>query len=151
MTDRPFWQSKTLDEMTDKEWELLCDGCGQCCLHKLIDADTDELYFTNVACNLLNIHSCQCKHYHDRFKYEPDCIKLTRQNLFTLPWLPKTCTYRLLKENKPLPQWHPLRTGSKTAMHNARISVRHIAVTERQMSCWEDHIIPISEWPDYQE
>ncbi len=124
MSEQPFWQQKTLDDMSDAEWESLCDGCGQCCLHKLMDEDTDEIYFTNVACRQLNIKTCQCRNYARRFEYEPDCIKLTRENLPTFEWLPPTCAYRLLAEGKPLPAWHPLLTGSKAAMHGERISVR---------------------------
>ncbi|VDZ78508.1 putative cytoplasmic protein [Salmonella bongori] len=90
------------------EWESLCDGCGQCCLHKLMDEDTDEIYFTNVACRQLNIKTCQCRHYERRFEFEPDCIKLTRDNLPDFEWLPMTCAYRLLAEGQTLPAWHPL-------------------------------------------
>lgn len=136
-----FWQRKTLEQMTNEEWESLCDGCGQCCMHKLLDADTDEIYFTNVACDQLDLKSCQCKNYAERFRYEPDCIKLTRDNLITFRWLPNTCTYRLIAEGKPLPAWHPLKTGSKLAMHQAKISVRHIAIREIEVMDWEDHII----------
>ena len=127
--------------MTDAEWESLCDGCGQCCLHKLMDEDSDEIYFTNVACKQLNIKTCQCRNYERRFEYEPDCIKLTRENLPTFEWLPHTCAYRLLAEGKDLPTWHPLLTGSKAAMHGERISVRHIAVKESEVRDWEDHIM----------
>jgi len=141
MTTPDFWQHKSLAEMTDEEWESLCDGCGRCCLHKLIDEDTEQVYFTNVACNQLNIKTCQCRHYETRIKYEPDCIKIMRENLGTFHWLPPTCAYRLQAEGKPLPHWHPLITGSKAAMHGARISVRHIAVPEREASNLEDHII----------
>ena len=107
MSDIPFWQSKTLDEMTDAEWESLCDGCGQCCLHKL-----------------------------------------TRDNLPTFEWLPMTCAYRLLAEGKGLPEWHPLLTGSKAAMHGERISVRHIAVKESEVRDWQDHILNKPSWAD---
>ncbi|ACY84307.1 YcgN family cysteine cluster protein [Edwardsiella piscicida] len=146
MGTTPFWQEKTLEQMSDAEWEALCDGCGQCCLHKLQDEDTDEIYFTNVACNLLNIKTCQCRHYARRFEYEEDCIKLTRENLPTFEWLPPTCAYRLLSEGAPLPTWHPLRTGSKSAMHAARISVRYIAVRESEVSDWEQHIMRQPLW-----
>ncbi|GLR09151.1 hypothetical protein COO59_02995 [Mixta theicola] len=146
MTETPFWQEKSLEQMTDEEWESLCDGCGQCCLNKLQDADTDEIYFTNVACNQLNIKTCQCRNYERRFEYEEDCIKLTRDNLPTFSWLPASCAYRLLAEGKTLPVWHPLRSGSRAAMHAARISVRHIAVRESEVRDWEDHIINRPEW-----
>lgn len=142
MDDIPFWQNTTLEEMTDAQWESLCDGCGRCCLHKLIDEDSEEIYFTNVACRQLNIHSCQCRHYMRRFEVEPDCIKLTRKNLPHFHWLPATCAYRLLAEGKTLPGWHPLRTGSKAAMHQQYISVRHIAVEESSVSDWQQHILP---------
>lgn len=137
----PFWQTKRLDEMSDDEWEALCDGCGRCCLHKLIDEDSDEIYFTNVACQQLNIKTCQCRHYERRFEFESDCIKLTRDNLPTFKWLPETCAYRLLAAGEPLPDWHPLLTGNRAQLHAQRISVRHIAVPESEVGDWEDHII----------
>ncbi len=140
MTDL-FWEHKTLDQMSDEEWELLCDGCGQCCLNKLIDEDTDQILYTNVACNLLDSTTCQCKHYANRFDYEPDCIKLTRENLLTIEWLPLTCTYRYFGEKGCLPKWHPLLTGDKKQMHKKHISVKNRIVYEKDVICWEDHII----------
>ncbi|MFG0604746.1 YcgN family cysteine cluster protein [Vibrio mimicus] len=140
----PFWQSKTLDQMTEAEWESLCDGCGKCCLHKLMDEDTDEIYYTNVACSWLNSETCSCKDYRNRFSSGEECLKLTRDKIEEFIWLPDTCAYRLLGSGQTLPEWHPLLTGSKDAMHAADESVRGKIVYEVDVIDWEDHIVLMS-------
>lgn len=137
----PFWQNKTLDELSDDEWEQICDGCGRCCLNKLIDEDTEQIIYTNVACNQLDDRTGMCRHYVDRFNYEPDCIKLTRENLPTFEWLPKTCAYRYFEENQTLPDWHPLLTGNKVMMQKKGILINNRIVYEKDVIHWEDHII----------
>ena len=39
-----FWKKKKLEQMNEQEWELLCDGCGKCCLNKLESGG--KIYFT---------------------------------------------------------------------------------------------------------
>lgn len=124
MEKKPFWQTKNLEEMNVKEWESLCDGCGQCCMHKLQDDDTNEIYWTSVACTLLDAGSCQCSDYPERRKTVPDCVFLTPEIIHTVPWLPKTCAYRLVAEGQDLYWWHPLVSGSVETVHEAGISVR---------------------------
>jgi len=128
MTD--FWQRKPLLELTSAEWEALCDGCGRCCLHKLEDEDTGELYFTNVACRLLDLKTCRCREYARRVELIPDCLMLSPSNLELFKQLPSTCAYRLLAEGQPLPDWHPLVTGDVDSVHSAGISVRGKVVSE---------------------
>lgn len=120
----PFWKTKTLEEMNRQEWESLCDGCGQCCMHKLRDFDTDELYLTSVACTLLDPNSGQCSNYPGRKKKVPDCIFLTPEIVHSVDWLPKTCAYKLIAEGQDLYDWHPLVSGDPETVHQAGISVR---------------------------
>lgn len=143
--DSPFWQTTTLADMTREQWESLCDGCGKCCLHKLENADTGEIYSTDVACRLLDLKSCQCSDYENRKMKVPDCVQLTPETAGTFPWLPPTCAYRLLAEGKDLPDWHPLVSGSPETVHTAGISLRGRAVSERTAGPLPAHIV---HWPD---
>lgn len=97
-----FWDEKTLEEMTPVEWEALCDGCGRCCLMKLEDEDSGDIYVSDVRCQLLDGESCKCSDYPNRLKVVPDCIKLTPENVRTIEWIPKTCAYRRIAEGKGL-------------------------------------------------
>ena len=139
--DAPFWKTTPLGQMNRKQWESLCDGCGRCCLEKLRDGDTDELYFTNVACKQLDLRNCRCKDYKHRQQIVPDCVQLTPRNIRRLDWLPETCAYRLVAEGRDLHWWHPLVSGDPRTVHQAGISVRGRAVSERAAGDLEDHII----------
>jgi hypothetical protein len=126
MTDNesPFWRRKSLQEMTDAEWESLCDGCGRCCLNKLEEEGTDRTYYTNVGCRLLDEHTCRCKDYDNRAALVDDCLQLTPQNIGETSWLPPTCGYRLIDEGRDLYWWHPLLSGDPETVHAAGVSVR---------------------------
>lgn len=142
---QPFWRTKRLGEMTREEWESLCDGCGKCCLHKLQYEDTGELYYTNVACRLLDLHSCRCKNYPERQRLVPDCVQLRADKVLELNWLPSTCAYRLLANGKDLYWWHPLVSGDPETVHQAGQSVRGRAIPERRARILDHHIVT---WPE---
>ena len=135
-----FWELP-LDALTKPEWEALCDGCGQCCLHKCEDEDTGAIYPTNVACRLLDIHAARCSDYKRRKSRVPDCVRLTPTLALTLPWLPATCAYRLRADDQPLPEWHYLLTGDPETVHTAGASVRGRAVSEDVAGPLEQHIV----------
>lgn len=138
-----FWEQKSLHEMTPAEWESLCDGCARCCLHKLQDEDTDEVYYTDVHCRYLDKDNCQCGVYQERQSKVPNCIWLTADQAHEFKWLPDTCAYRLLAEGKQLAKWHPLISGDPKSVHRAGISMRHKGIADDQIDeeAWQDRII----------
>lgn len=119
-----FWEKKPLDQMSQNEWELLCDSCGKCCLEKTEDAQTGKIEVLPISCIFLNINNCTCSIYEERFSVEPDCLKLTPQNIKDFKWLPESCAYRCISEGRDLEWWHPLISGDPESVHRAGISVR---------------------------
>ncbi|HDZ55113.1 MAG TPA: YcgN family cysteine cluster protein [Pseudomonas xinjiangensis] len=139
-----FWKRKPLAEMDRQEWESLCDGCGLCCLQKLEDEDDPAaIYYTRVACKLLDRDTCRCSNYDNRRQYVPDCIQLTPKDAGDFSWLPPSCGYRLVAEGEDLPPWHHLVCGDRQAVHNAGISQagRMLAEEAVDEDDWEEHII----------
>ena len=145
MTDA-YWKRKSLSEMTDEEWEGLCDGCALCCMHKLEDEETGEVYYTDVACRLLDLESCRCSDYPRRHAKVPDCVKIELETMGDGSWLPGTCAYRRLAEGRPLAWWHPLVSGSSETVHEAGISVRGKCVSEKLIA-EEDLWGAVVRWP----
>jgi uncharacterized cysteine cluster protein YcgN (CxxCxxCC family) len=135
-----FWE-KPLAELDRGEWEALCDGCGKCCLHKVEDEDTGEIHATNVACKLLDLHSSRCSAYRVRRSFVADCVRLSRESVGEITWLPSTCAYRLRAEGKDLPAWHYLVSGDRESVHRAGMSVRGWTITEAEAGGLEHHLV----------
>jgi len=139
MRDR-FWE-RPLASLDRDEWEALCDGCGKCCVHKVEDEISGEFHATNVACRLLDLDSCRCSNYKARKTFVPDCIRLTRDKIEQLAWLPRTCAYRLRAAGQPLQDWHYLVCGDREAVHREGISVRGWTISEDASGDLEHHLI----------
>ncbi len=141
-----FWETLSLEQMTDQQWELLCDGCGRCCLLKLQDVETDETFYTRVSCRLLDIERCRCTDYKNRASRVPACLQIRKMAQETWRWLPESCAYRCLSMGRALPRWHPLITGDPDSVKNAGITVDTFGVSEEYIhpEQLEEHIITLS-------
>lgn len=138
-----FWETKKLEEMSPEEWEALCDGCAKCCLNKIEDIDTGNVYYTNVACQLLNLETCRCLDYLHRVTLVPDCLQITPEMIRDTNWLPKSCAYRRLAEGRGLAWWHPLVSGDPNTVREVGQSVCGKVVSEEDvnMDDLEDMIV----------
>ena len=143
MSAQPFWETKTLKQMSKQEWESLCDGCARCCLHKLEDEDTDEVYYTDVHCRYMDKNDCSCTVYQTRNEKVPECIWLTPEQAHSFHWLPDTCAYRLVAEGKPLYDWHPLISGDPESVHKSGISLQGKGIPDDKIAEeeWQSRII----------
>lgn len=142
MSDR-FWERLALEDMSEAQWESLCDGCGKCCLQKLEDDETGDIYYTSVACRYLGA-GCECTVYDRRQEKEPGCLDLKPADLPRLPWLPSSCAYRRLYEGRGLPDWHPLITGDRASARRSGQSVQGWPLSSDATvpeADWEDHIL----------
>ncbi len=135
-----FWEDLPLEALDRAQWEALCDGCGKCCLHKLEDEETGELFATNVACKLLDRRMGLCKDYKHRRAYVPECVRLTTRNVRDIEWLPSTCAYRLRANGEALPDWHYLVSGDREAVHKAGESTRGWTISEDDAGDLEHHM-----------
>ena len=143
MAEAGFWETTELADMTEQQWESLCDGYARCCLHKLEDADTGDVFYTGVRCRHLDEAQCRCTDYAARSELVPNCVHSTVADLDEFDWLPSTCAYRLLAEGKPLQPWHPLLSGSAETVHEAGISIRGRAISDEFVhpEGYDEHII----------
>lgn len=134
---------KPLETLSSSEWEALCDGCAKCCLHKLEDADTQEVLYTKVRCSLLIEQTCRCSDYKNRAVRVPNCIDLQDRDLSQLDWLPSTCAYRLRAKGEPLPNWHYLISGDRERVHTEGVSIRGRAISDEYVhpDGFDEHII----------
>ena len=96
---------------------------------KTEDIDTGEYHYANQR-TLLDHGACQCRDYSRRKEIVPDCVILKPDKLNDIPWMPESCSYRLIYEGKDLPAWHPLVTGDPDSTHKAGQSVAGKIISE---------------------
>ncbi|MBO6694978.1 MAG: hypothetical protein JJ931_06140, partial [Henriciella sp.] len=74
-----------------------------------------------------------CSDYPNRKSHVPDCVILTPKDVSELRWMPTSCSYRLIHEGKPLPDWHHLISGDKTLIHDRGASIMGRTLSEEAL------------------
>lgn len=128
-----FWETKKLVDLNSHEWEQLCDGCGKCCVHKLQDDETEDVFFTSVACDLFDPMTCKCSDYSNRINKVSMCIQVSLETPNVFEWLPKSCAYKVLNDGGKLPSWHHLITGDRETIHEKNESVLGKVILESDL------------------
>ena len=125
-----WWHDTPLEQMTDQQWEALCDGCARCCMVKLEDEDTAQVVYTSVVCKYLDLRGARCTQYPKRHELVPDCVEFNSVGAHEFGWLPSSCAYRKLAGGEKLEWWHPLESGRAETVVEAGISVLGRVVSE---------------------
>lgn len=119
--EKEFWKKKKLHQLSNEEWEALCDHCGKCCLIK--HNFFGKTVFTNFHCKHLNLADCQCKIYETRLQ-EKECLKVDINLVAHKSYLlPESCAYKRLHRGLDLPSWHPLITGTYQSVIDSKNAV----------------------------
>ena len=77
----------------------------------------------------------------------PDCLRLTPRLVEQVAWLPGTCAYKLRARGAPLPDWHYLISGDRSAVVRAGVSISGRVVSETEAGPLEQHIT-VWEYPE---
>ena len=156
-TDAPFWETKSLAEMTAPEWESLCDGCGRLPVSSSWKMKTPSAWSIPILPATCSMARAAVAAITPTVSGKsPDCLQLTPESVSRLGWLPPSCAYRRLSEGRPLPAWHPLITGDADSVHRAGASVRGrveplpdgfslVALAENDMDALMERI---TDWPE---
>ena len=137
-----FWELP-LNELSDLEWEALCDGCGRCCLKKFVDDETEELFWTRIVCKYFDNNSGACSCYKERTQLVVDCLDVRELIPKRTEWMPPTCAYRLRANDKPLFDWHPLLSKDSSSVISFGISIQDKTLSEENVhpEGYPEHIV----------
>ena len=75
----------------------------------------------------------------------PDCVILTPKDVSELRWMPASCSYRLVHEGKPLPNWHHLISGDRELIHRRGESIMGRTLSEDTLFDPDD-VEQIEDW-----